>query len=64
MKRAGIKVVESPAEMGSTMLKSLKGGKKQSTRRPVKKNARPIVKKKTKAKTKTGRPVKKSVKRR
>lgn len=64
MKRAGIKVVESPAEMGSTMLKSLKGGKKKSTRRPVKKNARPIVKKKTKAKTKTGRPVKKSVKRR
>jgi succinyl-CoA synthetase alpha subunit len=54
MKRAGIKVVDSPAEMGSTMLKALKGGKKKSIGKPVKKNA---------VKAKSRRPVKKSVKR-
>jgi succinyl-CoA synthetase alpha subunit len=64
MKRAGIKVVESPAEMGSTMLKALKGGKKKSTRKPVKKNAKTIIKKRTKARAKTGKPVKKAARRR
>lgn len=54
MKRAGIKVVDSPAEMGSTMLKALKGAsKKKTTGKPVKKRAsRKAVKKST-------RPVKK-----
>ncbi len=54
MKRAGIKVVDSPAEMGSTMLKALKGAsKKKTTGKPVKKRAsRKTVKKST-------RPVKK-----
>jgi succinyl-CoA synthetase alpha subunit len=64
MKRAGINVVDSPAEMGSTMLKALKGGKKKSTRKTVKKNAKTIVKKRTKARAKTGKPVKKAARRR
>jgi succinyl-CoA synthetase alpha subunit len=64
MKRAGIIVVESPAEMGSTMLKALKGGKKKSTGKPVKKNAKTAVKKRTTVKAKTGKPVKKAAKRR
>ena len=58
MRRAGIKVVDSPAEMGSTMLKALKGTtkKKATTRKPVKKKA---VKATRKAVKKSTRPVKK-----
>jgi succinyl-CoA synthetase alpha subunit len=44
MKKAGIKVVESPAAMGSTMLKAIGSLKKKST---VKKKAKPSAVKKT-----------------
>jgi len=39
MKKAGIHVVESPAEMGSTMLKALGTKNKKTSRKPVKKAA-------------------------
>ncbi|HKI79652.1 MAG TPA: succinate--CoA ligase subunit alpha [Ignavibacteriaceae bacterium] len=54
MKKAGIKVVESPAAMGTTMLKAISGKKKKAAAKPVKKKAV-----KAKAKKTTKKPVKK-----
>jgi len=49
MKKAGIHVVESPAELGSTMLKAIEGlKKKQSAKKP---KAKPSIKKKASVKT-------------
>jgi succinyl-CoA synthetase alpha subunit len=68
MKKAGIKVVESPAEMGTTMLKALEDFKKKYAAKTVKKISKKVTKKsssksaakstKTKAKPKTKKAVK------
>jgi succinyl-CoA synthetase alpha subunit len=55
MKKAGIHVVESPAELGSTMLKAIESLKKKSTKKPAAKSkaakkAKPLSKKAVKAK--------------
>jgi len=39
MKKSGIKVVESPAELGSTMLKAIEGLKKKKASKPKTKSA-------------------------
>ena len=55
MKKAGIKVVESPAELGSTMLKAIEGLKKKTVRKPKAKSAlktKKVVKKRTVSKPK------------
>ncbi len=62
MKKAGIHVAESPAEMGSTMLKALGTKKKNTTKKPVKKAATKAVSKK-KVAVKTRKAVKKKVSR-
>jgi succinyl-CoA synthetase alpha subunit len=68
MKKAGIKVVESPAEMGTTMLKALEDFKKKYAAKTVKKISKKVTKKsssksaakstKTKAQPKTKKAVK------
>ncbi len=55
MKKAGIKVVESPAELGSTMLKAIESLKKKAVRKPKSKSAlktKKVVKKKAVSKPK------------
>ncbi len=55
MKKSGIKVVESPAELGSTMLRAIEGLKKTASIRPKAKTvlkSRKIVKKKAVSKSK------------
>jgi len=55
MKKSGIKVAESPADIGITMLKALEKTKKKTTAKPKKKKTavkKSIVAKKTKTKTK------------
>jgi hypothetical protein len=45
MKKAGIKVSESPADIGTTMLKALESAKKKSVRKSTSKK-KPATKKK------------------
>ncbi len=57
MKKAGIKVIDSPAEIGSTMIKAIEtlkkktADKKKSAVKPVKKSTKSIVKKDVNIKT-------------
>jgi succinyl-CoA synthetase alpha subunit len=51
MSKAGIKVVENPAEIGDTMLKAIKSKKKKVvSKKPVKKSKKPVKKTKSKKK--------------
>ena len=51
MSKAGIKVVENPAEIGETMLKAIKSKKKKAvSKKPVKKSKKPVKKTKSKKK--------------
>ncbi len=59
MKKSGIKVVESPAELGSTMLKAIEGLKKKAAIRP---KAKPVLKSKKIVKKKAVSKAKKAVK--
>lgn len=58
MKKAGIKVIDSPAEIGSTMLKAIEAlkkkslAKKKSVTKPVKKSTKSLIKKNVKIKVK------------
>ena len=55
MRKAGIKVAESPAEIGSTMLKAIEALKKKAAvkRKPVKKSVKTLAKKKPVVKSKS-----------
>ena len=59
MKKAGIKVAESPAEIGSTMLKALENQKKKSSK---KKTSKAVIKSKKVSKKSISKPVKKNAK--
>jgi succinyl-CoA synthetase alpha subunit len=64
MKKSGIKVVESPAELGSTMLKAIESLKKKAASKPKAKSAlktKKVVMKKA-AKTNTAAKSKKTLK--
>jgi succinyl-CoA synthetase alpha subunit len=51
MSKAGIKVVENPAEIGETMLKAIKSKKKKAvSKKQVKKSKKPVKKTKSKKK--------------